>query len=86
MEKKYYTYMVRCNDDSLYTGYTNDVKKRVETHNRGKGAKYTKARLPVKLVWYKEWENEHIARSNEVKIKKLKKEEKEKIINRKGNE
>lgn len=72
--------MVRCNDNSLYSGYTTDIKKRIETHNKGKGAKYTRSRLPVKLAWFHQWENEHIARSEEIKMKKLKKDEKEKII------
>lgn len=48
----YYTYIVRCADDSLYTGFTTDVKKRVAAHNEGKGAKYTKSRRPVRLVWH----------------------------------
>lgn len=48
----YYTYMVRCADDSLYTGWTTDVTKRVMAHNDGTGAKYTKARRPVTLIWH----------------------------------
>ena len=53
MEKKYFTYMVRCQDGTLYTGFTvDDPEKRVAVHNAGKGAKYTKGRLPVRLVWY----------------------------------
>lgn len=45
-----YTYMVQCSDGTLYTGWTNDLKKRLEKHNAGKGARYTRGRLPVKLV------------------------------------
>ena len=51
-----YVYILRCADGSLYTGWTNDLKKRVKTHNAGKGAKYTKTRLPVELVYYEEYE------------------------------
>ena len=46
-EKSYYTYMVRCSDNSLYTGFTTDLSHRVSVHNRGKGARYTRSRLPV---------------------------------------
>ena len=45
-----YTYIVKCSDKTFYTGWTNDLEKRIEMHNSGKGAKYTKARLPVELV------------------------------------
>ena len=51
-----YVYILRCADESLYTGWTNDLEKRVKTHNAGKGAKYTKTRLPVELVYYEEYE------------------------------
>lgn len=47
-----YTYMVQCSDGTLYTGWTNDLKKRLEKHNAGKGARYTRGRLPVKLVYF----------------------------------
>ena len=46
-----YTYIVECGDGSLYTGWTNNLEKRIQAHNAGKGAKYTKSRLPVKLVY-----------------------------------
>ena len=46
-----YTYILRCKDDSLYTGWTNNLEKRIQNHNAGKGAKYTKARRPVELVY-----------------------------------
>ncbi len=85
MEKHYYTYMVRCNDGSLYTGFTTDVVQRVEAHNEGRGAKYTKARLPVILVWFLEWDSEHTARSMEYRIKQLTKKQKEEIILGKGD-
>ena len=47
-----FVYILKCNDDSLYTGWTNDLKKRIKAHSNGKGAKYTKARLPVELVYF----------------------------------
>ena len=49
MEKRNYTYMVRCQDGSLYTGWTNDIEHRIEAHNSGRGAKYTKARSASKI-------------------------------------
>ena len=76
----YYTYIVRCSDNTLYTGYTNNVEKRVMTHNLGKGARYTRSRLPVKLVYREEFETKGEAMSREWHIKRLSKEEKEKLI------
>ncbi len=49
-----YTYIIKCADSTLYTGWTNDLDKRIKAHNSGKGAKYTKTRRPVKLVYYEE--------------------------------
>ncbi|MCL2113772.1 GIY-YIG nuclease family protein [Lactococcus protaetiae] len=57
MTKNYYVYVLQCADNTLYCGYTDDVKKRVATHNSGKGAKYTKPRLPVKLLTSIEFDN-----------------------------
>ena len=75
-----YVYILRCADGSLYTGWTNDLEKRVKTHNAGRGAKYTKTRLPVELVYYEEYEEKGEALSREFSIKKLKKTDKEKLI------
>lgn len=80
MNGKHYVYMVRCKDNSLYTGYSNNVEKRVETHNKGKGAKYTKYRLPVKLVYWEEFDNKSEALKREYAIKQLSKEVKEKMV------
>ena len=55
-----YTYILRCKDNTLYTGWTNNLEKRIEMHNSGKGAKYTKARLPVELVYYEQFETNGI--------------------------
>ena len=78
----HYTYIIKCSDNTLYTGYTNDLKKRIKAHNEGKGAKYTKpaTKRPVKLVYYEEYEDKHTALSREAKIKKLTRKEKIKII------
>ena len=51
---KYYVYLLRCSDGSLYTGYTDDVERRLAVHQSGKGAKYTRSRLPVELVYWEE--------------------------------
>ena len=75
-----FTYILRCGDNSLYTGWTNDLEKRVEMHNAGKGAKYTKARLPVELVYYETFDTKEDAMRREYVIKQMKKKEKEKLI------
>ena len=76
----YYTYIVRCSDNTLYTGYTNDIDKRIKAHNLGKGAKYTRSRLPVSLVYREEFGTKEEAMSREWHIKRLSKEAKEKLI------
>lgn len=76
----HFVYMVRCVDDSLYTGYTTDLKRRVKTHNEGKGAKYTRSRLPVKLVYYKEVKSMSEGLKLEAKLKKLSKNKKEDLV------
>jgi len=75
-----YVYILRCNDDSLYTGWTNDLEKRIKAHSKGKGAKYTKARLPVELVYFEEYENKVEAMRREYAIKQLKRKEKLMLI------
>lgn len=76
----WFVYILRCKDESLYTGITVDVAKRLVVHNAGKGAKYTRSRLPVVLVWSEVVESESAARVREGKIKKMSRAEKEKII------
>ena len=76
----YYTYVVKCSDGSLYTGYTNDLEKRISVHNEGKGARYTRSRRPVELVYYEEYPTKEEAMSREWHIKQLTRAEKEKII------
>ncbi len=75
-----YTYILRCRDGTLYTGWTNDIEKRVKAHNEGKGAKYTKARLPVKLVYSEAFETKTEAMKREYAIKRMRREAKEKLI------
>jgi putative endonuclease len=77
---KYYCYLLLCNDNTLYCGYTNDLAKRIETHNKGKGAKYTKKRLPVKLVYSEVFDTKSEAMKREYQIKQLSRAEKIKII------
>ncbi|MBQ3409458.1 MAG: GIY-YIG nuclease family protein [Clostridia bacterium] len=81
MEKGHYTYMLRCADNTIYSGYAVDPIARLETHNSGKGAKYTRARLPVKLVYYEKFDTKSEALRREIELKKLKRVEKEKLIN-----
>ena len=67
----YYTYMVRCRDGSLYTGWTIDIIKRIARHNAGKGAKYTRSRLPVVLIYTQVFSSKTQAMRHENKIKRL---------------
>lgn len=76
----YYVYILRCADDTLYTGSTNDLARRVETHNRGRGAKYTRSRLPVKLVYHEELADKSAALRREAEVKKLTRQEKLNLI------
>lgn len=78
-----YVYILKCNDDSLYTGWTNNLEKRIKAHSTGKGAKYTKARLPIKLVYFEEFEDKIEAMKREYAIKQLKRREKLILINNK---
>ena len=80
-----YTYIVECADGSLYCGWTNDLEKRIKDHNAGKGAKYTKTRLPVKLVYFEEFDTKEEAMSREWHIKQLRREEKLKMISGKAS-
>ena len=75
-----YVYILSCNDDSLYTGWTNNLEKRVKAHSNGKGAKYTRARLPVTLVYQEEYEDKREALKREYAIKQLTRKGKEILI------
>ena len=76
-----YTYILECKDGTYYTGWTNHLEKRLKEHNEGKGAKYTKARTPVKLLYYEEFDSKEEAMKREYAIKQMKRKEKEKMIN-----
>lgn len=80
----FYTYIVECKDGSLYTGYTNNLEKRIRAHNESKiGAKYTKARRPVKLKYFEKFKSLSLALKREVQIKSLSREKKLQLINSK---
>ena len=75
-----YTYILRCSDGSLYTGWTYDLEKRLQAHNSGKGARYTRSRIPVELVYYEAFVRKEEAMSREVGIKRLSRQQKMKLI------
>lgn len=81
-----YTYLVKCSDGSLYCGWTNDLEKRVSAHNAGSGAKYTRSRRPVELVWFEEHETREEAMSRECQVKKLSRAEKLQLIGEKNEQ
>lgn len=68
---KFFVYIIQCADKTFYTGYTTDLDKRIEKHNRGKGAKYTRSRLPVRLIWSEEFPTKSAAMKEEYRIKQL---------------
>lgn len=80
MNKKAYVYILLCSDNTLYTGYTFDLEKRIAIHNSRKGAKYTRSRIPATLVFRHECKNKNDAMKLEYKIKKLKRKDKLKLI------
>ena len=71
-----YVYIVECSDRTLYTGWTNNLDKRIQMHSKGCGAKYTKGRGPVKLVYHEVYENKKDAMKREYQIKKLTRKDK----------
>lgn len=75
-----YTYILRCADETLYCGWTNDLKKRLAAHNAGTGAKYTKSRRPVTLAYYEVHESKHSAMQREAAIKKLPRQKKRLLL------
>ena len=80
VENLNYTYLLCCSDGTYYCGWTNDLDKRVAAHNSGKGAKYTKTRRPVELVYYETFETKQEAMSREYHIKRLTRAEKEELV------
>lgn len=76
----YYFYFARCSDDSLYAGYCKDVHAREEKHNTGKGAKYTRSRLPIKIIYTEEFDTQRAAMQREIEVKKWNREKKLTLI------
>ena len=76
----WFVYIVQCQDNSLYTGITNNLEKRIKAHNNKKGAKAVKGKLPVRLVYQEQYDHQQSALSRESEIKSLKREEKLKLI------
>ncbi|MCD7751809.1 MAG: GIY-YIG nuclease family protein [Lachnospiraceae bacterium] len=75
-----YTYILRCSDGTLYTGWTNNLKKRLKSHNEKTGAKYTRGRTPVRLVYYEEYDTKEEAMRREFAIKRLTRAQKMTLI------
>ena len=82
-----YAYLVRCSDNTFYAGWTNNIEKRIQSHNAGTGAKYTRPRRPVQLAYLESFETKSEAMKREAALKKLSRKEKEALaeafINRK---
>lgn len=78
--KDYYVYILQCNDKTFYIGYTTNLQRRIKTHNKGIGAKYTRGRTPVKLLYYETYQGKSDALKREFALKKLTRKEKEKLI------
>ena len=81
MDKCWYLYILRCGDGTLYTVITTDVEARLEVHRSGKGAKYTRGRGPLELVYREQCEDHSHALKRELAVKSMTKEEKKKLIN-----
>ena len=81
--KKYFVYLARCKDKTIYTGYTVDLKDREAKHNSGEGAKYTKHRRPIKIVYSEEFDTISEAMKREAQIKSWSRADKEKLIKKK---
>ena len=75
-----YTYIVECSDGSFYTGWTNDLERRMKAHNEGRGATYTKSRRPVKLAYFETFRTKEEAMSRECQIKQMTRKEKEALM------
>lgn len=80
MASKNFVYILECADGTYYTGWTVDIEKRIEAHNSGMGAKYTRGRGPVKLVYHEAFDTKEEALSREVQIKRLSRRKKEALV------
>ena len=81
-----YTYILECADGTFYTGWTTDLARRVQAHNSGQGAKYTRGRIPVRLCYFETFDDKTAAQSREWHIKRLSREEKRALIDKEGKE
>ncbi|MFD0768336.1 GIY-YIG nuclease family protein [Bacillus sp. CGMCC 1.60114] len=79
-QNRHYFYVVECVDGSYYAGYTNHLEKRIEAHNSGKGARYTRARRPVRLKYFETYEEKRTAMQAEYRFKQLKRKQKDEYI------
>ena len=84
--KKYYFYIARCSDDTLYSGSCTNIQKREERHNSGEGAKYTKYRRPVTIVYHEDYDTLKEAMSRETQVKKWRRDKKEMLIDKTPDE
>lgn len=75
-----YCYILECNDHSYYTGWTNDLENRIKAHQSGTGAKYTRGRTPVRLVYYEEFATKEEAMRREYEVKKMSRRQKERLV------
>lgn len=80
-----YVYILRCHDQTYYTGYTTDLSRRIDQHNQGIASRYTRGRRPVELVYSEELSTKSLALKREIEIKKLKRLQKEKLISSNSN-
>lgn len=86
MDLKNFVYILKCKDGTLYTGWTNDLNRRVAAHNAGQGAKYTKSRRPVELLYFEELSSKSEALKREAAIKKMSRSEKLRMISKENRE
>ena len=84
-DNRFYVYILECSDGTLYTVWTTDVEARLETHNSGNGAKYTRSRLPVRLVYSEELASKSDALKREIAIKKLSRAKKQELFHGRQN-
>ena len=76
----FFVYILKCSDDSFYTGYTKDIDQRLELHRKGQGARYVRSRLPLELVYMEQWMDRSTAMRREREIKKLPRKRKEELV------
>lgn len=81
--KYYFIYILLCSDQTFYTGYTDDLEKRLKTHNAKKGAKYTRSRLPVQLVYFEKFDTKSEAMKREKAIQSLTRDQKKNLLHSK---